>query len=362
MRWLIAGVETRAEFDNETSIHIYSLQSGPIENLGILSTCNHEITTEHPDEDPMQRWRLYGSIHNPYIQVFLLPSVYNMICLINVQRRTAKYAPPAPTATAKSTVKPAAKTTPMTSAKSKETVVPVRRGSASEDNNSGQSTSHPSTDSNTVKRSDSKPGMMKDKSAGDIFKSFAKAKGKPKETAKSRESTPAPIEDDAMQGMSEDEGDPDDEPEVKVDEEKNEAARKAREERAERLRKMMEDDDEDMPDAPAAPATVEPQAEATPTDTADTPDASQSATAAPPASTTQNGRRRGRRRVMKQKKVKDEDGYLVTIEETVWESFSEDEPEPKKQKPAPAKPSSSAKGKPAGKKGQGSIASFFKKA
>lgn len=45
-----------------------------------------------------------------------------------------------------------------------------------------------------------------------------------------------------MQGMSEDEGDPDDEPEIKIDEEKNEAARKVREERAERLRKMMEDD------------------------------------------------------------------------------------------------------------------------
>jgi len=45
-----------------------------------------------------------------------------------------------------------------------------------------------------------------------------------------------------MEGMSEDEGDPDDEPEIKIDEEKNEAARKVREERAERLRKMMEDD------------------------------------------------------------------------------------------------------------------------
>ena len=45
-----------------------------------------------------------------------------------------------------------------------------------------------------------------------------------------------------MQGMSEDEGDADNEPEVKIDEEKNDAARKAREERAERLRKMMEDD------------------------------------------------------------------------------------------------------------------------
>jgi DNA polymerase delta subunit 3 len=46
----------------------------------------------------------------------------------------------------------------------------------------------------------------------------------------------------------------------------------------------------------------------------------------------------------------------------VWESFSEDEPDLKKLKPASTRPSSSAKGKAAGKKGQGSIASFFKKA
>jgi DNA polymerase delta subunit 3 len=45
-----------------------------------------------------------------------------------------------------------------------------------------------------------------------------------------------------MQGMSEDEGDAEDPPEVVVDESKNEAARKAREERQEKLRKMMEDD------------------------------------------------------------------------------------------------------------------------
>lgn len=45
-----------------------------------------------------------------------------------------------------------------------------------------------------------------------------------------------------MQGMSEDDGDADDEPEVKIDEEKNEAARRVRADRAERLRKMMEDD------------------------------------------------------------------------------------------------------------------------
>jgi DNA polymerase delta subunit 3 len=45
-----------------------------------------------------------------------------------------------------------------------------------------------------------------------------------------------------MQGMSEDEGDDNDGPEVQVDTEKVEAAKKAREERAEKLRKMMDDD------------------------------------------------------------------------------------------------------------------------
>ena len=43
-----------------------------------------------------------------------------------------------------------------------------------------------------------------------------------------------------MQDMSEDEGG--DEPEVLVDKEKLEAAKRARDERTEKLRKMMEDD------------------------------------------------------------------------------------------------------------------------
>ena len=62
-----------------------------------------------------------------------------------------------------------------------------------------------------------------------------------------------------------------------------------------------------MPDA-SAPAESQPK-ETTPTENSDMLDASQTATAAP-SSTIQHGRRRGRRRVTKQKKVKDEDGYL----------------------------------------------------
>lgn len=47
----------------------------------------------------------------------------------------------------------------------------------------------------------------------------------------------------------------------------------------------------------------------------------------------------------------------------MWESFSEDEPDQKKLKPTPTpRVAAPAKSKTNGKKGQGSIASFFKKA
>jgi len=60
---------------------------------------------------------------------------------------------------------------------------------------------------------------------------------------------------------------------------------------------------------------------------------------------------------MKKKTIKDEEGYLVTIQEPMWESFSEDEPvPPPKKKPAISIPA--AKGK---KTGQGNIKSFFSK-
>ncbi|EOA87597.1 uncharacterized protein SETTUDRAFT_150612 [Exserohilum turcica Et28A] len=332
--------ETREEFEEGASAHIYSLEPGPLEIFGVLSLCNHEAVTQYADEDPLQRWKTYGSIRNQHIK-----------------RRTAKYAPPTASSAskpaAKPIAKPAAKSTITVPTKEKEKeAAAARRGSASEENASENSTPQPPASSSALKQSESKSGAKKDKATSDIFKSFAKAKPK---AEKSKDSTPAPVEDEPMQGMSEDEGDPDDEPEVKIDEEKNEAARKAREERAERLRKMMEDDDEEMTDAPAA---AESQAETAPAAAADASEPTEGEATV----TVSNGRRRGRRRVMKKKKVKDEDGYLVTREEAVWESFSEEEPAPKKAKPVVPKPASSAKGKNAGKKGQGSIASFFKKA
>ena len=55
-----------------------------------------------------------------------------------------------------------------------------------------------------------------------------------------------------------------------------------------------------------APTPIDSQTEATPTATQEVAEEDEPE----PTVTVQNGRRRGRRRVMKTKKVKDEDGYL----------------------------------------------------
>ena len=45
------------------------------------------------------------------------------------------------------------------------------------------------------------------------------------------------------------------------------------------------------------------------------------------APSTNTGRRRGKRKVVRSRKVQTDDGYIKTVNEEVWESFSEDEPE-----------------------------------
>lgn len=126
-----------------------------------------------------------------------------------------------------------------------------------------------------------------------------------------------------MQGMSEDEGDEDDAPEVEFDKEKAAAAKKAREEREKKLQQMMEADGEsrltlvvyklifavEMPDA--APEE-EYDSQDAPLDTA--PPAKPSESEEQGTVTVQGGRRRGRRRVMKKKTAKDEDGYLGKLD------------------------------------------------
>ena len=148
-----------------------------------------------------------------------------------------------------------------------------------------------------------------------------------------------------------------------------------RKDREEALRKMMEDEgelrrppfenvvpmfldeDEPMPDKEEAAVDDNATMEVATSQDAEKPQEE-------PVVSVSGGRRRGRRQVMKKKTVKDEEGYLVTREEAVWESFSEDEA-PRRSKPsvfsssAGAKLGKGASGPTLGK--PGNIMSFFSK-
>ena len=83
----------------------------------------------------------------------------------------------------------------------------------------------------------------------------------------------------------------------------------------------------------------------------------------------EKGRRRGKRQVEKKVRTKDEQGFLVTETQKVWESFSESEPEEpaaKLDKPVTASRTNSTESNAKDKKkktaaNQKSITSFFKK-
>jgi DNA polymerase delta subunit 3 len=175
-----------------------------------------------------------------------------------------------------------------------------------------------------------------------------------------------------LESDDEDEEEGVEEPKVERDLAKEEAIRKKKKEDEDALKAMMDmdDDDVEMEDTPAeAPrspdweeaAEVEEEVEEEESKPLDVQKEEEAKEEEPKeiATETSGGRRRGRRKVKKARTVRDEKGYLETKFEEVWESFSEDEPEPVKKKEAFKK--APVKKAPAGKKGQGSIMSFFGK-
>jgi DNA polymerase delta subunit 3 len=37
--------------------------------MNLLAVCNQEVLSKYASGDPLERWRVYGSIQNPYIKV-----------------------------------------------------------------------------------------------------------------------------------------------------------------------------------------------------------------------------------------------------------------------------------------------------
>ncbi|RYP53326.1 hypothetical protein DL768_001683 [Monosporascus sp. mg162] len=217
--------------------------------------------------------------------------------------------------------------------------------------------------SSTAKKSSAAPSLKRQGSSG-IGQMFAKAASKAKKPAltamptgsKTSSTAASGAEDEASMALSDD-GEDDTEPTSDVKQEDS-SARQTRRDRQAELRRMMEESDEEEAESNSHSPAEEPMEEEPPAPEPE-PKVEEPTEV---VSSSGDGRRRGRRRVMCKKQIMDDQGYLVTIQEPGWESFSEEEVPPS-QKPKPAKttqPAAKPK-KPAGKGGQGNIMSFFGK-
>ncbi|KAI5306881.1 hypothetical protein KEM56_006628 [Ascosphaera pollenicola] len=368
----------RKQFDEIYTIFMYSIQAGSLLDLNILT----DICVKSP-ADPLQHGKTWGMITNPYVRRRTVPSSAWQPAA-HPRPDPTKQSNPASLRIKESRKAAAQEARPdLFAKKEKERPKPAWRN-------------EPRQTSTTGNGAGETAASKKDK--GDLFHAFAKSKPKRSATAPnpaaarpfsggdapSGNVTPDIKEDDNDIFLGDANDDDGEEPEeVFAAKSTNEAGalkttetkRDTRRDREEKLRKMMEDDDDadgdkemhdaDLPGSEMNIDDVEPEA-------AEPPSAQQSnepteskdvqEKPAPP------GRRRGRRLVTKKRTAKDAEGYLVTTEERVWESFSEDE-EPPKKKAAPVNHNGGAQaGKKGGEekakpkpKGQGNIMSFFAK-
>ncbi|KAF4976427.1 hypothetical protein FZEAL_6907 [Fusarium zealandicum] len=328
-----------AEYQQVTSIHVYSLAPHPQKDFSLLADVSSQLTEYSTTGDIAASSKKYGIISNSQARRRERKGRTQAAASVptqTIQRETA-------------TAKP-----------KQETTAP--KPETKETKPAKQEPSAPSSKEATPAASAGKkptPSLKRGVSGG-IMQSFAKAAArppKPKPAPKKEEDTSMALSDDG-------EADDSDVVTTKSKPADPEDVRKKRKDREDVLRKMMEEDeddeekedsdkddepaDEEMEEAPEPEPEPEPKKDKEPAEV---------------VSSSGDGRRRGKRRVMKKKRILDDQGYMVTIQEPGWESFSEDEAPPPAKKPAPTPtPSSSgSKAKKAGPKGQGNIMSFFSK-
>ncbi|GAW23441.1 hypothetical protein ANO14919_130000 [Xylariales sp. No.14919] len=329
--------ESLSQYSEVTSLHVYSIAPHPLKDFQLLTDTSRRIRELSTADN-----KVYGTITNP-----------------NVRKRERGSAPIRAAIAPQPKVEPK----PLVKQESKPTrTVPVKKEES-------KPTPKPAAVSAPAKKPQATTSLKRQASSG-IGQMFAKAAAKPKKpvtTAATTSAAAARADDNKASGAMSDDGEDDTEPMTGVKKE-DASARQARRDRQAELRRMMEEsDEEEEPEKEADSPEDEPMDEEPPP-----PEPEQEPKVEEPAevvSSTTGGRRRGRRRVTRKKQIMDEKGYLVTIQEQGWESFSEDEPAPP---PAPkAKPQlQSAKPEPAAKPkkgaaskgaGQGNIMSFFSK-
>ncbi|KAK6077265.1 DNA polymerase delta subunit 3 [Seiridium cupressi] len=316
------------QYEEITSIHVYSLAPHPLKDLQLLTEPAQSVTRMTLEGGLSSAGKVYGSIANP-----------------GMRKRERKGGASRPASAA-----------PNVNAETKPQVKPETKPEVKEVPTASKAAPAKETKAATTAaaKKGAAPSLKRQGSSAGISQMFAKAAAKPKKTA-SRTTSNTPSATDTPSPALSDEGEDDSEmPDVKPDV----AAGQARKSRQDELRRMMEESDEETESKPQTP-TEEPEEE----EPAAEPDLKADEGPAEVVSSTGDGRKRGRRRVTKKKQMMDDQGYLVTVQEQAWESFSEDEaPPPSKPKVEKAdKQAPAAKGKKGAAKGQGNIMSFFSK-
>ncbi|KAK2001648.1 DNA polymerase subunit Cdc27 [Colletotrichum falcatum] len=320
--------EVLATYEELSSFHIYSLARHPTTELQMLVDITQQ-TKEQSTSDSASMAETYGTIINH-----------------NVRKRDRQGRPvPATVAAASATQSVKRDLAPSTAnpASPEPKTEPVKQETK---------TSAKEVPPAAIKKAAPPPALKKSGSSG-IMSSFAKAaaKASSKQKEAPKPEIPAALSDD----------DEDDDEDIPAAKPSVNPGRKSRKDREAELKQMMEESEEE--DEPEEKEEEEPADE--PMEEAPEPEVQPKPEPAEIVSSTGDGRRRGKRRVMKKKQIMDDQGYLVTIQEPAWEEFSEDEapPPPSKAKSssAPGSGTQASKGKKTAPKGQGNIMSFFAK-
>jgi len=157
--------------------------------------------------------------------------------------------------------------------------------------------------------------------SGGIMQAFAKGATKPKKKQESQPTTPTGADNGSNLALSDD-GEDEDDSELIPKPTAAAAGRKSRKEREDELRRMMEDDEDDEEAEEKADTPMEDVGESPEDVPEPQPDLEKQEPAEVVATSSGDGRRRGKRRIMRKKQVMDEQGYLgmLDLRPDIWPS------------------------------------------
>jgi len=338
----------KEQYEHVSSIHIYSLSPVRVQDLATLTDTGRAVFADyHATQDPLIHNKDYGIIENPHVwrRKGKRP--------VNVQLEADQIQPKV---LAKPQPKKEEKSNPFAKSGVKNE---VKKEEGKKETSSAPASRPSSRDSTSTQDSKTKATLKRDGSS--LFKAFAKQSAKPKLERKDTNDLDAKIsgmDSNVDEGESEDDSMFLDTGTSKSKKRPSDIERE-KEERQAKLRKMMEDDAEaesavpavtdaaDMDaDPPAAKSDEDLDAPAGDAENVDWSDSDTERKAKAQVKEDDGPRRRrGKRKVMKKRTMKDDEGFLVTREEEGWESFSEVEPEPRPQAKKAAFPQTAAPGK-----------------